>query len=79
MCLAIPMRILSVEGHRACCEAKGVRRDVSLTLLGDEEIAVGDYVLVHVGYAIQTITATDARTTWDLFDEIASALDHAGA
>jgi len=79
MCLAVPMRILSVEGHRACCEAKGVRRDVSLTLLGDQKIAVGDYVLVHVGYAIQTVTATDARTTWDLFDEIAAALDHAGA
>jgi hydrogenase expression/formation protein HypC len=79
MCLAVPMRIASINGHLACCEAKGVRRDVSLTLLGDQRPAVGDHVLVHVGYAIQTITAADAQTSWDLFDEIASALDHADA
>jgi hydrogenase expression/formation protein HypC len=75
MCLAVPMRIVSMGGHHACCEAKGVRRDVSLTLLGDQPVAIGDHVLVHVGYAIQTITAADALTTWELFDEIAAALD----
>ena len=79
MCLAIPMRIVSVNGHTACCEAKGVRREVSLTLLDGQEPAVGDHVLVHVGYALQTISAADARATWDLFDEIAVALDHADA
>ncbi len=79
MCLAVPRRIIFITGHLACCEAKGVRRDVSLTLLGDEHVAVGDHVLEHVGYAIQTITAADARSTWDLFDEITSALDPAGA
>ena len=79
MCLAVPMRIISITGHLACCEAKGVRRDVSLTLLADRSVAVGDHVLVHVGYAIQTVTATEARCTWDLFDEIATALDQADA
>jgi hydrogenase expression/formation protein HypC len=79
MCLAVPMRIISLHGHGACCEAKGVRRDVSLTLLGDGPVSIGDHVLVHVGYAIQTITAADARSTWDLFDEIAATLDEASA
>ncbi len=79
MCLAVPMRIISRTGQVACCEAKGVRRDVSLTLLGDQDVAVGDHVLVHVGYAVQTITSADARSTWDLFDEICSELDLAGA
>ncbi len=79
MCLAVPMRIVSMEGRQACCEAKGVRRNVSLTLLGDQEVAVGDHVLVHVGYAIQTIAAADAHTTWELLDEIAAELDRADA
>jgi hydrogenase expression/formation protein HypC len=79
MCLAVPMRIVSMEGHKACCEARGVQRDVSLTLLSDQEVAVGDHVLIHVGYAIQTITAADAKATWDLFDEVASALGDADA
>ncbi len=39
MCLASPMQIVSLGGHHGCCEAKGVRRDVSLTLLGDQRVA----------------------------------------
>jgi hydrogenase expression/formation protein HypC len=79
MCLAVPMRIVSVQGRMACCEARGVRRDVSLTLLADQPVAVGDLVLVHVGYALQTITAAHARDTWALFDQIAAAMDQAEA
>lgn len=79
MCLAVPMRIVSMKGHMACCEARGVRRDVSLTLLGDEKVAVGDHVLIHVGYALQRITAAHAKETWDLFDEVNSALGHTSA
>jgi hydrogenase expression/formation protein HypC len=73
------MRVVSLSGHMACCEAKGVRRDVSLTLIGDQHLEVGDFVLVHVGYAIQLISADDARSTWDLFDEITMTLDRTGA
>jgi hydrogenase expression/formation protein HypC len=79
MCLAVPMKIVSIDGHTACCEAKGVMRTVSLSLLDGEGVAVGDHVLVHVGYAIQAMTAADAQATWDLFDEIAVALDHEDA
>jgi hydrogenase expression/formation protein HypC len=73
------MRIITITGYLACCEAKGVRRDVSLTLLADQDVVVGDHVLVHVGYAIQTVSAAEARATWDLFDEITTALEHASA
>jgi hydrogenase expression/formation protein HypC len=79
MCLAIPMRIVSIQGHKACCEAKGVRRDVSLTLLLDQDVAIGDHVLIHVGYALQVITEADAQVVWDLFDEIADSPDLADA
>jgi hydrogenase expression/formation protein HypC len=79
MCLAFPMRIVSITGHTACCEARGIRRVVSLTLLEDEPVAVGDSVLVHVGYALQTIDAVEAAATWDLLDQVAAELDAADA
>ena len=69
MCLAIPMRIKSIDGCNAVCEARGVERDVSLFMLQADEIAPGDHVLVHVGYAIQKVAAADADATWKLLDE----------
>ena len=74
MCLAVPMRIKSVDGYDAVCEAKGIEREVSLFMLQGEEIVPGDHVLVHVGYAIQKVSAEEAQLSWDLFDEI---LEHA--
>lgn len=70
MCLAIPMQISQIDGFEARCTAKGVQRDVSLFLLQDDDIQVGDYVLIHVGYAIQKITEQEAQTTWELFDQM---------
>lgn len=73
MCLAIPMQIAEISGFQARCEAKGVERDVSLFMLQDEALEPGDHVLVHVGYAIQKVSAQEAKSTWDLFDEILKA------
>ncbi len=73
MCLAIPMRIESIEAYTARCQAKGVWRDVSLFMMQDKLPQVGDYVMVHVGYAIQSVTESEARSTWELFDEILEA------
>jgi hydrogenase expression/formation protein HypC len=70
MCLGIPMQIREIDGFVARCEAKGVERDVSLFMMQHEAPAVGDYVLVHVGYAIQKITPQEARTAWELFDQM---------
>ncbi len=78
MCLAIPMRIESIEGYTARCQAKGVWRDVSLFMLQNELPQLGDYVMVHVGYAIQKVTEADARSTWELFDEILEATGELG-
>lgn len=69
MCLAIPMQISQIDGYSACCTAKGVQRDASLFLLQDDDIQVGDYVLIHVGYAIQKITEQEAMSSWELFDQ----------
>ena len=70
MCLAIPMRIEAVDGYLARCQAKGVWRDVSLFMMQDEMPVIGDFVMVHVGYAIQKVSESEARTAWELFDQI---------
>ena len=70
MCLAIPMQITQIDGFMARCAARGVTRDVSLFLLQDETIQIGDHVLIHVGYAIQKITTEEALSTWELLDQM---------
>ena len=70
MCLAIPMQITKIDGFNAHCVAKGIERDVSLFLLQDEAINEGDYLLIHVGYAIQRINETEALSTWELLDQM---------
>ena len=49
MCLAVPMKITAIDGYQCTCEAKGIEREVSLFMLQNEDVAVGDYILVHVG------------------------------
>ncbi|MDH3914703.1 MAG: HypC/HybG/HupF family hydrogenase formation chaperone, partial [Chromatiales bacterium] len=51
MCLAIPMKVMEVDGFEARCEAKGVERQVNLFMMQDEQLESGDFVMVHVGYA----------------------------
>ena len=70
MCLGIPMQIKSIEGFMADCEAKGVHREVSLFMLQDEDFQVDDYVVVHVGYAIQKISPQEAQTAWEIYDQM---------
>jgi len=70
MCLAVPMQITKIDGFNAHCVAKGVERDVSLFLLQDEAIKEGDYLLIHVGYAIQRISEEEALSTWELLDQM---------
>lgn len=70
MCLGIPMQIVSIDGYSARCCAKGIERDVSLFMLQDDNVVVGDFVMIHVGYAIQKISEIEAQSSWQLFDEL---------
>ena len=70
MCLGIAIQIVAIDGYNARCTAKGVMRDVSLFMLQDESVAVDDFVKVHVGYALQKMTEQEARSTWELLDEM---------
>lgn len=64
------MQIKSIDGYAASCEAKGVSRDVSLFMMQDELLDIGDFVVVHVGYAIQKISPLEAQTAWELYDQM---------
>ncbi len=77
MCLGIPMKIIEINQFMARCEAKGIERDVSLFMLQDETVTSGDYVVVHVGYAIQKVSAAEAMTAWEIYDEILALADQA--
>ena len=70
MCLAVPVKIVSIEGAEAETEIAGVRRRVSIALT--PEAKVGDYVLLHTGYAIGVIDEAEAEETLKLLEEIAS-------
>ncbi len=70
MCLAVPVKIVSIEGDEAETEIAGVRRRVSIALT--PEAKLGDYVLLHTGYAIGVIDEAEAEETLKLLEEIAS-------
>jgi len=71
MCLAIPMRLVERTKLLGTAEIRGVRRSISLMLC--PEVEVGDYVLVHTGYAIGTIDEQEAEKTMSLFDDVLAA------
>ena len=73
MCLAVPMKITSIDGYQCTCEARGIEREVSLFMLQGEDLRPGDNILVHVGYAIQKVSEEEAAESWALFDEILEA------
>jgi hydrogenase expression/formation protein HypC len=64
------MQIKQIDGFNARCEAKGVERDVSLFMLQHEPLAEDDFVIVHVGYAIQKVSPEEAATAWEIYDEM---------
>jgi hydrogenase expression/formation protein HypC len=70
MCLAIPVKIVSIDGDTAETEIAGVRRRVSIAFT--PEAKIGDYILLHTGYAIGVIDEAEAEETLKLLEEIAS-------
>ena len=70
MCLAIPVRIVSIDGDEAETEIAGVKRRVSIVLT--PEAKIGDYVLLHTGYAIGVVDEAEAEETLKLLEEMAS-------
>ena len=68
MCVGIPMRVVSIDGTDAVAEIDGVRRTASLMLM-DQGVEVGDYVIIHAGFAISRLDEDDAQETLALLRE----------
>jgi len=75
MCVGVPMKVVEINYPMAVAEAKGVKRNISLMLLPEDEVKVGDYVIVHVGNAIEIIDEKDAEEIWKVLDEVMAVLD----
>lgn len=69
MCLAVPMQVIKIEGTESIVELGGVKKKVNLQLL--DNIKLGDYVLVHAGFAIQKVDEKEAEETISLVKEMA--------
>ncbi|NJC88467.1 MAG: HypC/HybG/HupF family hydrogenase formation chaperone [Desulfuromonas sp.] len=70
MCLGVPMQIKTITDDLAVCEIDGVRREASLMMV--DGVQVGDYVLIHAGFAIEKIDEAEAQLT---LDALRAALD----
>lgn len=70
MCLGVPMQVKSIENDMALCEIDGVQREASLMMI--DGVTVGDFVLIHAGFAIERIDEDEAALT---LDALRSALD----
>jgi hydrogenase expression/formation protein HypC len=73
MCLAIPGKIVEIvdaENHLAKVDVGGVRRSVNIGVLDEDGIGVGDYVLIHVGFAMSKIDEVEAQETLRVLQEI---------
>jgi hydrogenase expression/formation protein HypC len=77
MCLAIPSRIVSTDGFTAVVDVCGARREANLMLL-PEEVAPGDFVLVHAGFAMQTVDRETAEESLRFFTRLVAAAAAAG-
>ena len=73
MCLAIPARIVELEGDRAVVDAMGNRWKAKTTLLPDAKL--GDLILIHAGFAISLVDEEEAKKTWQLIAEISEFED----
>ncbi len=69
MCLAIPMKVIKINDGLGIVELGGVKREISLQLV--EDIKIGDYVIIHAGFAIQKLNEEEAEETLSLLREIA--------
>ena len=71
MCLAYPMKIIEIKGVHASVEAEGIRRDVNIEFL--KKSKVGDFVMVHAGFAIEKFDPSKVKDIIDGFKEYKSA------
>ncbi len=73
MCLAVPMRVEEIRGYKAEVESSGVKLQVNISMV--PEVKVGDYVIVHTGFAIEVLKPEEARETLKLIEEMVELME----
>ncbi len=73
MCLAVPMRVEKIEGKKAIVDSAGVQAKVDISMV--PEVKVGDYVIVHAGFAIEILKPEEAEETLRLIEEMVEMME----
>jgi hydrogenase expression/formation protein HypC len=77
MCLSIPSKVVKISDDKLMCtvDTMGVQRDANLMMMDDEEVSIGDYVLLHIGFVMNTIDEEEALASIDTYKEILEMMD----
>jgi len=72
MCLSIPSKVVKISEDKTMCtvDTMGVQRDANLMMMGDDDIAIGDYVLLHIGFVMNKIDEEEALSSIETYKEI---------
>ena len=77
MCLSIPSKVVKISEDQTMCtvDTMGVQRDANLMMMDDEDVQIGDYVLLHIGFVMNKIDEEEARSSIDTYTEILELMD----
>lgn len=77
MCLSIPSKVVKISEDKTMCtvDTMGVQRDANLMMMEDDEVAVGDYVLLHIGFVMNKIDDDEALASIETYKEILEHMD----
>ena len=77
MCLSIPSKVVKIDkdSNMATVDTMGVQRDASLDLMEENDVKIGDYVLLHIGFIMNKIDEEDAMASIDVYKEILELMD----
>jgi len=77
MCLSIPSKVVKVSDDKTMCtvDTMGVQRDANLMMMEDDDVNVGDYVLLHIGFVMNKIDETEALASIDTYKDILELMD----
>jgi hydrogenase expression/formation protein HypC len=77
MCLSIPSKVVEISEDKTMCtvDTMGVQREANLMMMADDEVKIGDYVLLHIGFVMNRIDEEEALASIDTYKEILSLMD----
>lgn len=77
MCLSIPSKVVKISEDKTTCtvDTMGVQREASLMMMGEDEVKVGDYVLLHIGFVMNKIDEKEALASIETYKEILELMD----